>query len=319
MGVELLSGLRPSQHAPNVWTDGQIYDPTSGRTYRAALSQDSPRRLLLRGYLGIQLLAAPPRGSGWEEKASVKVQADVSSLPAAPGLRRADSRDRLRSRHPEELHRWGERTHAGLCGIDRSRMCDVSRGCPARAARGPRMKPELIARQSRRPHGWLGEIVARVMSLETDSVNRRAVDRLALAPGESVLEVGCGHGRTLQKLLRGAARMAAGIDPSDVMFRLALRRLRLEIREGRSDVRLAEAAPAVRKSLLRRCSRSARGLLLARSAGRVCRDPPCPPIRGPPARRLPSSRREDRRGSPMFRVCAPLDRGDHNAACQRWL
>ncbi len=56
LGLELLSGLRPSQNAPNVWTDGQIYDPTSGRTYRAALSLDGPRRLLLRGYLGIQLL-----------------------------------------------------------------------------------------------------------------------------------------------------------------------------------------------------------------------------------------------------------------------
>jgi ubiquinone/menaquinone biosynthesis C-methylase UbiE len=103
------------------------------------------------------------------------------------------------------------------------------------------MKSELIARQSRHPHGWLGEVVARVMSLETDSVNRRAVHQLGLAPGESVLEVGCGHGRTLQKLLRGGAGIASGIDPSDVMFRLARRRLRHEIREGRSDVRLAEA------------------------------------------------------------------------------
>ncbi len=62
MGLELLSGLRPSQNAPNVWTGGQIYDPTSGRTYRAALSLDGPRRLLLRGYLGIQLLG---RTTAW--------------------------------------------------------------------------------------------------------------------------------------------------------------------------------------------------------------------------------------------------------------
>jgi uncharacterized protein (DUF2147 family) len=56
IGMEFLSGLRALQNAPNVWTGGQVYDPTSGRTYRAALSLDGPRRLRLRGYLGFELL-----------------------------------------------------------------------------------------------------------------------------------------------------------------------------------------------------------------------------------------------------------------------
>jgi uncharacterized protein (DUF2147 family) len=56
IGMEFLSGLRPSPNAPDVWTDGQVYDPTSGRTYRAALTLDGSRRLLLRGYVGFQLL-----------------------------------------------------------------------------------------------------------------------------------------------------------------------------------------------------------------------------------------------------------------------
>jgi uncharacterized protein (DUF2147 family) len=54
--MEFLSGLRSSEDAPRLWSDGQIYDPTSGRTYHAALSLDGPRRLRLRGYLGFQLL-----------------------------------------------------------------------------------------------------------------------------------------------------------------------------------------------------------------------------------------------------------------------
>jgi len=37
-------------------------------------------------------------------------------------------------------------------------------------------KSELIARQSRLPTGWLGEIVARVMSLETIPANAAALD-----------------------------------------------------------------------------------------------------------------------------------------------
>ena len=35
------------------------------------------------------------------------------------------------------------------------------------------MKPEWIARQSRRPSGWIGEIVARVMSEQRDERERR--------------------------------------------------------------------------------------------------------------------------------------------------
>jgi uncharacterized protein (DUF2147 family) len=61
IGMEFLSGLRPSQNAPNVWNDGQIYDPTSGRSYRATLSVEGPRRLRLRGYLGFELLGRTTR------------------------------------------------------------------------------------------------------------------------------------------------------------------------------------------------------------------------------------------------------------------
>jgi ubiquinone/menaquinone biosynthesis C-methylase UbiE len=103
------------------------------------------------------------------------------------------------------------------------------------------MKPEFIARQSRLPHGWLGQVVARVMALETDAVNRRAVERLALKPGETVLELGYGHGRTLKKVLDQNVGVAAGIDPSDVMFRLAGRRLRREIGQGRCELHRGEA------------------------------------------------------------------------------
>lgn len=104
------------------------------------------------------------------------------------------------------------------------------------------MKSELIARQSRQPSGWLGEIVARVMSLETGAVNRSAVLRLQPAPGEAILEVGCGHGRTLRRVLAAGASHVAGLDPSDVMVRLASRHLRREIVRGRASVEHGEAA-----------------------------------------------------------------------------
>lgn len=41
-------------------------------------------------------------------------------------------------------------------------------------------KPELIARQSRRPSGWLGEIVARVMAFRDGAREPGAVEELGV-------------------------------------------------------------------------------------------------------------------------------------------
>jgi uncharacterized protein (DUF2147 family) len=56
IGIDLLQDLRPSAGDLEEWTGGEIYDPTSGRTYRAVLRMDGGDRLRLRGYLGIELL-----------------------------------------------------------------------------------------------------------------------------------------------------------------------------------------------------------------------------------------------------------------------
>jgi SAM-dependent methyltransferase len=103
-------------------------------------------------------------------------------------------------------------------------------------------KSELIARQSRRPSGWLGAIVARVMSFETAAVNRVAVQQLALRAGESVLEIGCGHGRTLATLAETPGAFLAGIDPSDVMVGVARKRMRRWIQAGHAQISLASSA-----------------------------------------------------------------------------
>jgi uncharacterized protein (DUF2147 family) len=56
IGLEILRGLRPSPDAEGVWSNGTIYDPGSGSTYRASLTVASENRLALRGYVGIPLL-----------------------------------------------------------------------------------------------------------------------------------------------------------------------------------------------------------------------------------------------------------------------
>jgi SAM-dependent methyltransferase len=104
-------------------------------------------------------------------------------------------------------------------------------------------KPAFIQRQGRSPSGLLGHVVARVMAWETAADNARAVELLDLLPGDRVLDVGTGHGRTLGLLAaRLPAGVAAGIDTSPVMLGLARRRNagpiaagRVEVRHGTSD------------------------------------------------------------------------------------
>ena len=103
-------------------------------------------------------------------------------------------------------------------------------------------KSERIARQSRRPSGWLGEIVARVMAFETARANRFALERLNAREGEAILEIGCGHGRTLGRLAQTRCALLAGADPSAVMVRLARRRLHRWIGLGRAEVSLATSS-----------------------------------------------------------------------------
>ncbi|MGI9430693.1 MAG: hypothetical protein ACR2PQ_00670 [Myxococcota bacterium] len=75
-------------------------------------------------------------------------------------------------------------------------------------------KAEWIAQQSAHPRGWLGHIVARVMAWDTARVNAEALDTLAVQPGDAVLELGCGHGRSLVSLsAREPSSTLWGVDP----------------------------------------------------------------------------------------------------------
>jgi ubiquinone/menaquinone biosynthesis C-methylase UbiE len=104
-------------------------------------------------------------------------------------------------------------------------------------------KPLFIARQSAHPRGWFGHLVARVMARETAPANRRVLEHLGPRSGERILEVGCGHGRTLaQVVVATAPARAAGVDPSEVMRRVARAHLRREIARGQVEIRDGEAA-----------------------------------------------------------------------------
>lgn len=74
-------------------------------------------------------------------------------------------------------------------------------------------------------------------------VRREAVERLALQPGERVLEIGCGTGPCLPRLARavGPGGRVVGVDLSQGMLRQAERRLRRAGLADRVDLRRADA------------------------------------------------------------------------------
>jgi ubiquinone/menaquinone biosynthesis C-methylase UbiE len=104
-------------------------------------------------------------------------------------------------------------------------------------------RPEFIARQSGCPRGLLGRVIARVMAVETAAANKELLGLLELRPTDHVLEVGFGHGRTIE---RAAALVpqgfVAGVDLSRDMVRMATHRMGQLIRARRVELQLGDSA-----------------------------------------------------------------------------
>jgi len=104
-------------------------------------------------------------------------------------------------------------------------------------------RPGFIARQSRCPTGLLGRLIGHVMSAETAAANGEALALLALQPDDRVLEVGCGHGRTMERAAGSLTTgFVAGVDLSAEMVRMAEHRCRRSIRDGRVTVTVGDSA-----------------------------------------------------------------------------
>jgi len=95
-------------------------------------------------------------------------------------------------------------------------------------------RPDFIARQSRCPTGLLGRLIGYIMSAETATANEEALTLLDLQPSDRVLEVGFGHGRTFERAATALVTgFIAGIDLSEEMVRMAERRCRRLIHDGK--------------------------------------------------------------------------------------
>jgi ubiquinone/menaquinone biosynthesis C-methylase UbiE len=104
-------------------------------------------------------------------------------------------------------------------------------------------RPEFIARQAAHPSGLLGRLLVRVMASETAGFNREVLAVVAAAPGERVLEVGFGHGRTLAEAAAAAPTTTfAGVDVSADALRVAEGHCRKWIDRGSLELRVGESA-----------------------------------------------------------------------------
>lgn len=101
------------------------------------------------------------------------------------------------------------------------------------------MPPRFIARQLSHPSGVLGRVIVRLMNRGNARMNAFAVEQLALASTDRVLEVGFGGGVTLPALLDRAA-FVGGVDRSRDVVARARARFVAAVTAGRADFRIGE-------------------------------------------------------------------------------
>lgn len=93
------------------------------------------------------------------------------------------------------------------------------------------------------PAGTPGRVAGWLMAFGNADMERAAIKALRLEGDERVLEIGYGPGVGVRYLMRKLRwGYAAGVDPSEVMRRQALRRNRRTVRSGLVDLRIGDAS-----------------------------------------------------------------------------
>ena len=104
-------------------------------------------------------------------------------------------------------------------------------------------RPRFIAEQARHAKGPIGRLIAFIMARETWSQNVRAIEALGIGQSDDVLDVGCGPGRSISALASMAPNgHVVGVDPSELMAEIAVRRNRRLVKDHRAEVVVASTA-----------------------------------------------------------------------------
>jgi SAM-dependent methyltransferase len=96
----------------------------------------------------------------------------------------------------------------------------------------------LVIGQCRRPRWWLGRFIARTMNVQHSGVTDWGLEHVPLEKHFTILDVGCGGGRTIHKLATVASDgMVHGIDYSAASVATARRTNTKWIETGRVEIR----------------------------------------------------------------------------------
>lgn len=104
-------------------------------------------------------------------------------------------------------------------------------------------RPRFIAEQARHATGLIGRLIAFIMARETWAQNVQAIEALDVTENDHILDVGSGPGRSIAALASLATQgHVVGVDPSELMAEIAVRRNRRLVKARRAEVIVASAA-----------------------------------------------------------------------------
>jgi ubiquinone/menaquinone biosynthesis C-methylase UbiE len=100
-----------------------------------------------------------------------------------------------------------------------------------------------VFRQVRKPSGWLGKRVVRAMNLSHGAMTDWALQQVTIPNSATILDIGCGGGRTIQKLAALAPEgKVVGIDYSPASVEVSRITNTPEIEAGRVQIEQGSVA-----------------------------------------------------------------------------
>jgi SAM-dependent methyltransferase len=102
---------------------------------------------------------------------------------------------------------------------------------------------EYINRQASSPQGLFGWLIGKIWPFEHRRINQRTLALLGIEPNQSVLELGCGSGSALAEAIeRAAGGHVLGLDVSETMVAMAMRKNREAVARGTASIRQIDGA-----------------------------------------------------------------------------